>query len=254
MKRRAFLRHIICMLKLNFFVRARELLFPSDCALCGKTLLNAKESAHGLCSNCAECFSLDDEPRCSLCGKPLISEADICINCKTKPDWKFDRAITIFPYMGKYRELLKVFKFDKRRQVAGFLAEKLIEAHKLLGEESQDAVWVPVPPRAGKLKQVFWDQVDAIASRLESESNIKILRCLKRLPSRTQKELGRKERELNLIGKIFVKKKFHNSMKLPDNIILFDDVFTTGSTLSVCAGALKAAGAKNVRGICLFYD
>ena len=73
-------------------------------------------------------------------------------------------------------------------------------------------------------------------------------RCLKRLPSRSQKELNREERGKNLKGRIFCVKT------PPKTALLFDDVFTTGATLNACAAALLSGGAEKVYGLCLFYD
>jgi ComF family protein len=248
LKRHAALRHNKDMRFIKqISIKMREIIFPADCALCGRTLLTSKEAACGLCEECSKKFPVEGGERCSRCGKPLISETGICINCKKNPEWDFDSAAVIYPYLGRYRELLMAYKFEKHKPLACFLAEKLLQAERLLCNEAKDAVWVPVPPRAGKLKHSFWDQVEVIAQRLE-EAGTKVKRCLKRLPSRAQKELGLLERRKNLQGKIIVTKA------PPKRIILFDDVFTTGSTLSVCANALKAAGAEKIFGICLFYD
>jgi predicted amidophosphoribosyltransferase len=110
---------------------------------------------------------------------------------------------------------------------------------------------VPVPPRPGKFKKAGWDQVEYLARLLERGrgiAQVPVLRCLKRLPSKIQKELNREERMRNLRDRIVVTKK------PPAAAVIIDDVMTTGSTLEVCATALKSGGAEKVYGICLFYD
>jgi predicted amidophosphoribosyltransferase len=75
-----------------------------------------------------------------------------------------------------------------------------------------------------------------------------VFRCLKRLPSTSQKKLNREDRQKNLKGRILL------ARRPPPNVIVFDDVITTGSTLDACAAALKTGGAVKVYGLCLFYD
>jgi len=107
---------------------------------------------------------------------------------------------------------------------------------------------VPVPPRPGKIRKQGWDQIEYLAGLLEKEHGLPVTRCLKRLPSRTQKKLNREERGKNLKGRILC-------IKTPPRIaILFDDVITTGATLNACAASLIEGGAEKVYAVCLFYD
>ena len=232
--------------KLNL---AREFLFPLNCAACGRTLLSETEAWIGLCGECAESFPVGHEKGCSACGRPLISEMDVCMNCRKGGGNMYDSMTLLYPYIGRERRVLKAYKFGKHRALARFFSEKMLTAFNLnglrCGKVLTPVPWVPVPPRAGKLKTAGWDQVELIAQTLY---RIPVLRCLKRLASKTQKELGKSERITNLKGRIIC------PSGAPEEVIVFDDVFTTGSTMNVCAGALKSAGSKKVHGVCLFYS
>jgi ComF family protein len=227
----------------------REAVLPGCCALCNGALLTAAEAEVGLCDECARGFCVDDVPRCVKCGKPLISERGVCMACRRLAEagreFAFDGAFSAFHYMGAGVELLQAYKFGKRMILSRFFARTLVESGRMAGVS--DAVWVPVPPRPGKIKATGWDQMETIARVLERQHGYPVSRCLERLPSRSQKELDGKTRLTNLIGKI-------RSIKTPPaSVILFDDLRTTGATLSICAETLKAAGTRKVYVMSLFY-
>jgi ComF family protein len=230
----------------------REYLFPATCAICGRMLFDEDECWYGLCHDCMPRFGLDlDAPRCSVCGRPLISEQGRCMECRNDSDHAFDQTLALFPYFGHYRKLLRAYKFDKRRALGNFLGEKLLESLAYFPALDHDTVLTPVPPRPGKLRKTGWDQIACLATILERMKCLSmtppVYRCLKRLPSQSQKELSRDVRKTNLRGRI------HCAKKAPRRVIVFDDVITTGSTLDACAIALKEAGAEQVYGLCLFY-
>ncbi|HCC37111.1 MAG TPA: ComF family protein [Treponema sp.] len=240
-----------------FFLR--EYFFPAGCALCGAGLLSADESWYGLCENCRG--TLDEETawlrvpqsnggRCDLCGKLLISEHDRCISCRNNEERGYDKLLTVFPYTGKYRALFAAYKFGKNLAVGRFFAEKIAEAMRTFADNENGALpdIVPVPPRPGKIKTAGWDQVEYLTRLLERGmcgDAFATRRCLKRLPSKIQKQLDRKSRLENLRGRIVPVKK------APVFAVILDDVITTGSTMDVCASALKERGSKTVYGISL---
>ena len=209
---------------------------------------------------------------CIKCGKPLISEDEICVPCRGSPDvsqencgHSYDRLWMLFPYTGKYRRLLSSYKFKKNLPLAEFFVRMITE---LLNENPllKDAVIVPVPPRPGKIKKTGWDQVDYLVKRLKKKNPEKtVSRCLKRRKSKMQKQLNRKDRLENLKDRIYVRnsvtresssaaRRFCGSFKVPQTALVIDDVITTGSTMEICAKVLKEAGANKVYGLCLFYD
>jgi ComF family protein len=238
---------------------AGEWLFPSFCGICQGHLSGIDEAWYGLCEECRRGIVIYRGERCSVCGRPLISEKGRCLSCREeagaagKPAPSFDRLLPIFPYMGKYRTLLRAYKFGKSPGITRFLEEKLREGLSLLPlEEMKNPVLVPVPPRPGKIKKTGWDQIEALAriikSRRREPGVFPVCSCLKRLPSESQKTLNREDRKINLRGKILCRKT------PPLEAILFDDVITTSSTMEACAAALKEGGTQKIFGLALFYD
>ena len=265
-----------------FFIR--EMIFPFGCGSCGKALLTREDSYLGLCHDCRSLIesSLNTMNLCSICGKPLISEKETCLICREKilgginqyNEWLY-KLRTIFPYTGKFKNILGSYKFKKSIGMGNFFAHCLyIALNDLLKgrhnpNENEEIAWVPVPPKPGKIKEKGWDQIQYLAELLEKtykqavrqrgtkkaalyphkpSFTLPVCRCLERLKSRSQKELNREERKKNLKGRILCVKP------PPHTAVIFDDVFTTGATLNACAEALIGAGAKKVYGICLFYD
>jgi ComF family protein len=247
-----------------FFLR--EYFFPSGCGGCGEALLSYEEAYQGLCAACSAILGsfYENERHCAYCGKVLISEKDVCLSCRKNGAVENGRYSAnliklrcLFPYSGKYRSVLGSYKFEKSLGVGSFLSRFLLRAFddfkiddlKIGGLElTGNAAWVPVPPRPGKTKKQGWDQIEYLAKLLEKRSPLPVCRCLKRLPSRSQKELNRAERGLNLKGRIRCVKK------PPETAVVFDDVITTGATINECAEVLLNAGSKNVYAVCLFYD
>jgi ComF family protein len=245
--------------KLIFFLRER--LFPAGCAVCKGLLLGVDEAWYGLCGICRARLEAGlclerGETHCSRCGRPLISETGACLSCRGAietareagvPPSGPDRIAALFPYAGDYKKVLRAYKFGRSLGAGHFLAEQLLRAmDRLFGEELRAPVLVPVPPRPGKIRTQGWDQIECLARGLEKERPLR--RCLKRLPSRSQKELDKAGRSSNLRGRILARGE------APAEAVLFDDVITTGATLDACAAPLREAGARKVYGICLFYD
>jgi ComF family protein len=232
----------------KIFLWGKNCLFPEDCAICGGALIEPDEMRFGLCQDCVA--SINSVPsgngKCIICGKPLISEFNTCLPCRSA-QYPYDRLWTIFPYTGKYRKLLTAYKFEKRLSLAGFFTDKIIEVIKnepLL----EKATIVPVPPRPGKIKEAGWDQVEYLVKILEKHfPGVSVSRCLKRSKSRIQKRLNRSERLENLKGRITI------NGNAPNIVLIIDDVITTGSTMEVCSSVLKESGAQKVFGLCIFY-
>jgi ComF family protein len=231
----------------NLFFLAKGFLFPSFCALCGESLDGAEELKYGLCGKCRASLAVQEGDKCALCGRPLVSETGLCLPCRNGTGRSYDRLWVLYPYTGKYRELLAEYKFKKNLSLACFFARKILDI--LDDPLLKDAVLVPVPPRPGKIKENGWDQVDCLVKELEKHlKKNTVSRCLKRGKSMVQKRLRRADRLENMKGRIEAR------CQPPKTVLIIDDVVTTGSTMEVCAAVLKENGAAKVYGLCLFYD
>jgi ComF family protein len=252
---------------MSFLSYIREYLFPLGCGACAEVIFSSEDAWYGLCADCRVYLSaaFAEEKICGICGRPLISEKETCLSCRTKAsdvnntyNNSFLSLRVLFPYTGKFQKVLGVYKFGKSVNTGNFLAKSMVSAIRVFienfdPETLKDLALVPVPPRPGKIKSQGWDQIEYLAKLLERDYKrslcpIPVRRCLKRLPSRKQKELNREERLSNLKGRIVC------TATPPGTAIVIDDIITTGATLNACAAALLEKGAARVYAICLFYD
>jgi ComF family protein len=153
----------------------------------------------------------------------------------------------LFRYAGDLRALVLSYKSRGRRALAPWFATVLAET---LRDRYQGRLVVPVPPRPGKLRRKGWDQVEDIVRILERRFGVPVERVLQRVDGIEQKALDFNHRAANVQGRICLRK----ACMVPVDPILFDDVMTTGATLSECAAVLKAAGAIHVDALAICAD
>jgi ComF family protein len=139
------------------------------------------------------------------------------------------------------------FKFSGETARAGSLAALLLDA---CTAHSVGAALVPVPMHRKRKRQRGYDQVAMLAHAVGKQTGQPVCEALaKNRDTRMQVGLSAAERSLNLFGAFVVKP----DTALPREVILVDDVTTTGSTLSECARALRNGGATSVSAIVIAH-
>jgi ComF family protein len=225
-----------------------ELLFPGSCLLCGGGLLGRAAPFFPVCGLClAGLEPLSAPRRCRICSAPLVSEDGTCTRCRER-DYSFDSSFSLFEYRGSIRELIFQYKFRQRRRAARVIAH-LLGAPYLSRYGSLPAV--PVPGNPKRVRRRGWDPMREVGRALEAAGGISVLNLLRRGPSREQKALDFEQRIANVRGTVALRS---GAPPVPRELVLLDDIFTTGATASECARVLKVAGARFVGVLTLAMD
>jgi ComF family protein len=231
-------------------------LFPSDCRLCGAPLVNVSRLPV-----CPECLS-DMRPIgggvCSICGERMASPYAFtgnegeprCGLCR-RLEPAFAKASAYGSYEGGLRELVHLLKYEQVRPAAGVLGRMLREAIAELEPSFRAAeiLVVPVPLYSRKLRQRGFNQSEVIvraALKLVPPKDRLTLDAgalERRRETQSQTGLTRHQRRENIRGAFVVAKPQKVKGR---EILLVDDVFTTGTTVSECARILRRAGASKV--------
>jgi ComF family protein len=226
-------------------------LFPSNCRLCGAPLINIS-----LLPVCQPCLS-DIQPIagnvCTVCGERIFSPHALsaaetrCGLCR-RVEPPFVKAVAYGSYEGGLRELVHLLKFEQVRPAASVLGQMLREA--LGGLETTGSknpvVVVPVPLHRRKLRQRGFNQSELIGRHAIRGMQQLVLRprvLLRRRETQSQIGLTRHQRRENLQGAFVVARPEEIRGR---EVLLVDDVFTTGTTASECARVLRRAGASKV--------
>jgi ComF family protein len=162
----------------------------------------------------------------------------------------FSRAVAYGSYEGGLRDLIHLLKYERVRPAAGVLGRMLAEVVMPLvsRSEAEQTLVVPVPLHPARQRQRGFNQAELIArAMLKIIAAWPLKLCASGLQRRratdSQTGLSRSQRRENL-GGAFVA-PFPSEIA-GHGILLVDDVYTTGTTVSECARVLRHAGAKRV--------
>lgn len=224
--------------------RLADFVFPPLCLGCGEAI-----DAHGhLCSACWVGLSFIDGSLCARCGVPFALDlgADmLCAPCLATPP-AFVRARAVFRYDDGSRRLILRFKYADRLEAAPAFAQWMARVARPLLAAEADLI-VPVPLHRRRLFKRRYNQAallaNSLAELLERPACPDLLERTRATPS--QGGLSRRERVKNVRGAFAVRAR-RRSLVEDRNVLLVDDVLTTGATADACARVLLAAGARSV--------
>ncbi len=218
---------------------ALDLLFPQRCIACGK-------EGDYICSSCQNSLSRVAPPLCPRCGQPQPSEI-LCPGCVS---WQaeIDGIRSPFRFDGIIRQAIHQLKYRNLRALATPLARQLNDY--LMTDPVPGDVLVPVPLHRKRLRERGYNQSGLLARELGKLTNLPIDdNCLirERLTPPQARTAKVEERQGNVLGAFST-----CNYRLKDRqVLLIDDVTTSGATLNACAAALKASGAATVWGLVL---
>lgn len=194
---------------------------------------------------------------CSVCGK--LNEEGLCIKCRnmleklaifqiTKENLQegyFQELISIFSYEGMVRQLLLAYKFNEKPYMYVCFVNFILKNKKIFEKlQSYDTI-VPVPISKKRMKERGYNQSLLIARELSKELNISLqVNCL--LKTRNiieQSKLNKEQRKENIQNVYELKNREILNNK---QILLIDDIYTTGSTVNECAKILQQAKPEKI--------
>ena len=255
-------------------------LFPADCRICGFPLLRI--SRLPVCQNCLIALRPLKGSYCTVCGEALhiptyidrlatdggetgrldadsgadrIEVETRCLLCQ-RADPPFERAVAYGSYDGGLRDLIHLLKFQQVRPAADVLGRMLAETIGTLEQVmplgtifSSTITVVPVPLHTRKQAQRGFNQAEMIArgalKQLSRPKRFDLCAGVLHRRRETGSQIGltRHQRRENMRGAFAVSDP---TRILNRNILLIDDVYTTGTTASECARVLRRAGAARV--------
>lgn len=224
-----------------------EFIYPAECVFC-KDILSGDSI---LCCNCWKKLNIISEPFCNKCGKPFsvnTFEVFTCLFCiKNPPAYLNQRILLKFNPIS--RKLIHNFKYYDMLHYGKYFAKLMFFSY--VNKMNFDII-VPAPMH--KMRRIFrmYNQVDVLAKYLSQHCNKTVINnvLLKSKNTKQQSLLTNKQRKTNLNNSFYIENKHLIKDK---NILLLDDVITTGTTIKLCVDALLRNGAKSVIVSAIFY-
>jgi len=219
--------------------KLEDFLFAAhSCMACGA---ECEDEGYRICFRCKKALDFISHRHCVICGTKIGEGYDICVDCKKEPR-AFEKSRSVMIYDALSAQILLKFKFGGLKDYAKPLGKMLFDLFCRSDLFAHAATFVPMPKK--REKERGYNQSYLLALEFCKLSNIPLICALERArEADRQTTLGREDRKKNLQGGFKVSDK---KLVKDKEILLIDDVMTTGATASECAKTLIDAGAKSV--------
>lgn len=231
-------------------------LFPADCRICGEPLIRIARLP--VCEACLDSIHPIAGTLCSVCGERIATgyalqevEGEVLCGLCRRLEPAFAKASAYGSYESGLRDLIHMLKYQGVRPAANVLGRMLAEAIADLetGWAPSSVLVIPVPLSAAKFRTRGFNQAELIARTalklIASRDHYALATDVLERSRDTQSQIGLTphQRRANMRGAFRVKDRGRLSGR---EVLLVDDVFTTGATASECARVLRRAGAARV--------
>ena len=227
--------------------RLLDFFYPPHCQLCGNT--HGLQCKGQLCAACAGDIHINDHA-CRICAVPLptvgITEknlSDICMQCIKSPP-VYDTCWSPFVYAQPLEWMIQQLKFNAKLNYASLLSA-LMSANlpRNINEEVKPDAIIPMPLHNKRLKQRGFNQsqllIKPIAKALQIPLDLTSCRRIRDTEHQTGKNARHRQQNIKKAFKFINRKNYQH-------VIIFDDVVTTGSSVSELSRELKQAGVLRV--------
>jgi competence protein ComFC len=221
-----------------------DLIFPKSCFGC--------ESGEAyFCKSCGKRASFADQI-CPVCSKKAI---DGVTHIKCKRPQGLGGFYSVWKYEGVVRKSILGLKYKFATEVARDIARNLIIELSDRDLPFGDAVVVPIPLHKARKNWRGFNQVEWIGEMVAKNMGwgFENELLIKTEKTQTQKGLDKEGRRKNILGSFSINKLTPCIQDTKYKILVFDDVWTTGSTLKEAAKVLKRNGAGSVWGLTIAH-
>jgi len=225
-----------------------SLLFPSPCRVCQGPLTSHRSL---ICGTCWDGIRRIEGPICPRCGIPFPSAESqaytpqfLCGDCRLEEP-PFHQARSVGYYEGTLREAIHLFKFGKREEMGRHLGGLMVDHFPEDWDLSSIDLLLPIPLHPRRRWERGFNQSLILGERIAKAYDIKLEGHVlaRSRPTLPQSDLPLAEKFANLKGAFQVRKREEVEGK---NILLVDDIYTSGATAQEASKTLLKAGAEKV--------
>jgi ComF family protein len=231
----------------SIFESLLDLVLPPVCLACDK-LIAAGDTSRLVCRRCRNLLRPPPAPICMRCGAPRLRTgrevADVCGECERWPAF-ITCARSAFLLHPPADRIVHQIKYRGWRALGAVMGAALVHVQQPPAMRAASVV-VAVPTTRSRIRERGYNQAELIAHAFARQSDLPLVHWLERAPAASsQTTLQPAKRAANVAGAFRLRSGAEKAVQNA-NVLLVDDVLTTGATVSECAETLATAGAASV--------